>query len=315
MLCREDAVGPHNSSVDNSGNASVSDQVPARDFEQMQSVEPQQLLSLIDTMQAELDKLRDDQSRARYQAQRVEEELRLAARLQRDFLPKSLPNHGRVRFNRLYIPAGHVSGDLYDVRRLDEKWAGVYLADAIGHGMPAALLAMFLHNALVTKRIDISTAPGYHLLGSELAMQSLNESLCAQGLQHATFATALYARVNFDTGDIDLSRAGHPYPMLIRAGGKVEEVGEDGALLGILPDETFTPYHTRLEPGDKLICFTDGVETAFKPDDAVSDMQYWRDLIAEHRHLRADELLSTLWHLRDGKPAEDDVTVVTIEMQ
>src|SRR5947207_11229487 len=92
---------------------------------------------------------------------RLDEELRLAARVQQDFLPKSLPSVGDVRFQYLFRPAGHVSGDLYDVMRLDETHVGFYMADAVGHGMPAALLTMFLKQALTTKEIFPG---GYRLL-------------------------------------------------------------------------------------------------------------------------------------------------------
>ncbi len=274
----------------------------------------QVLLAQVDAMQAELDNLRELADARRYHMEQVERELKLAARLQRDFLPKKLPNHGRVKFNRLYRPAGHVSGDLYDVRRLDEQHVGVYLADAIGHGMPAALLAMFMHNALQTKRIGHNG--GYELLASDEAMRHLNETLCGQELAHTTFATAVYGRVNLETGQIDFARGGHPLPMLIRAGGAVEEIGGDGALLGVMPEECFEPVSLLLKPGDRLIFFTDGVETLFVPRGAPAAMACWRAAMHERREMPADALLADLWqHLEKRGSVDDDVTVVTIEMQ
>ncbi len=125
----------------------------------------------IERMQTEIDALRGelDQHHRRDRAlhgqmDRLDEEMRLAARLQRDFLPKTLPEVGRVRFRALFRPAGYVSGDLYDVQRLDEDHVGFYLADAVGHGMPAALLTMFLKRALTTKEI---TPGGYRLLDTQ----------------------------------------------------------------------------------------------------------------------------------------------------
>jgi phosphoserine phosphatase RsbU/P len=84
---------------------------------------------------------------------RINDEMRLAARLQQDFLPKQLPQLGRVRFHALFRPASYVSGDLYDAMRLDEQHVGFYMADAVGHGVPAALLTMYVKRALVTKEI------------------------------------------------------------------------------------------------------------------------------------------------------------------
>jgi len=86
-------------------------------------------------------------------AEELDEEIRLAARLQQDFLPRRLPKVGSSRFSVYYQPAGFVSGDIYDVARLDETRIGFYVADAVGHGLPAALLTMFIKEALQTKRI------------------------------------------------------------------------------------------------------------------------------------------------------------------
>src|SRR5687767_9061625 len=122
----------------------------------------------IDGLRAEVSVLRRRDETLKFYMHRLDEELRLAARLQQDFLPKNLPQVGNVRFHTLYRPAGYVSGDLYDVMRLDERNVGFYMADAVGHGMPAALLTMFLKNALVTK--DISPA-GYRLLSPAQTMK------------------------------------------------------------------------------------------------------------------------------------------------
>lgn len=275
----------------------------------------ERLLSQVDAMQAELDRLREQSDARQYHMEQVERELRLASRLQKDFLPKRLPNHGRVRFERIYRPAGHVSGDLYDVRRLDEHHVGLYLADAIGHGMPAALLAMFMHNALQTKQIDATH--GYRLLSAAEAMGLLNATLAGQGLEHATFATAVYAKVHCNMGRIEFARGGHPLPMLLRGTGEatiVEEIGGDGALLGVMPDETFEPYQLVLAPGDRLIFYTDGVETAFVEQGETADMEAWRRAIQSRRHLSASALVASLRDAMDGKCPADDVTILTVEM-
>ncbi len=266
-------------------------------------------------MQSELDNLREQSDARRYHMEQVEQELRLASRLQRDFLPKKLPNQGKVKFNRLYRPAGHVSGDLYDVRRLDEHHAGVYLADAIGHGMPAALLAMFMHNALQTKRIDPDGF--YRLLTSAEAMKHLNETLGGKDLANATFATAIYAKVDCDGGTVEFARGGHPLPMVLRGKGNatiIEEVGGEGALLGVMPDEIFEPCTLALRPGDRMLFFTDGVETAFVPTGQAPDMDAWRRAIRDRRYLSADALVADLGLALEGRLPSDDVTVVTLEM-
>src|SRR5688572_9036270 len=102
----------------------------------------QQLGELQDEIQnlhGEINQLRRRDETLRFYMHRLDEELRLAARIQQDFLPKMLPQVGPVHFHTLFRPAGYVSGDLYDVTRLDERHVGFYIADAVGHGVPAAL--------------------------------------------------------------------------------------------------------------------------------------------------------------------------------
>src|SRR5439155_5857770 len=146
----------------------------------------------LDALRLEVNALRRRDQTLHFYLSRVDDEMRLAARLQQDFLPKSLPQVGRVHFHTLFRPAGYVSGDLYDVMRLDEKHVGFYMADAVGHGMPAALLTMFIKNALVTKEIG---AGGYRLLAPGETIAKLNEALVGQNLSYATFATAIYGLI------------------------------------------------------------------------------------------------------------------------
>src|SRR5690349_4883166 len=113
-----------------------------------------QMQERMDALSGELNDLRRRDETLNFYLHRVDEEMRLAARLQQDFLPKEFPDAGPIQFHSLFRPAGYVSGDLYDVMRLDDEHIGFYMADAVGHGVPAALLAMFLKHALQTKDRD-----------------------------------------------------------------------------------------------------------------------------------------------------------------
>src|SRR3954454_12688224 len=166
----------------------------------------------ITSLQDEVNLLRRRDETLGFYMNRVDEEMRLAARLQQDFLPKNVPQLGKVRFHSLYRPAGYVSGDLYDIMRLDESHVGFYMADAVGHGMPAALLTMFLKQALVTKEID---AAAYRLLAPAQTMAKLNDALVTQNLSQATFATALYGHLDTRTLKLTFAKGGHPSPILL----------------------------------------------------------------------------------------------------
>jgi sigma-B regulation protein RsbU (phosphoserine phosphatase) len=269
----------------------------------------------IDSLNEEVSALRCRDATLKFYMQRLDEEMRLAARLQQDFLPKKLPQIGRVHFHTLFRPAGYVSGDLYDVMRLDERHVGFYMADAVGHGMPAALLTMFMKNALLTKQI---TADGYRLLKPGQTMARLNESLVGQNLSYATFATAIYGHVNADTLEVTLARGGHPSPMLLGADGNMQMVGCEGSLLGIFPDEQYDDTTIRLSPSDRLFVYTDGIEVAFSDSDQI-DARRWREELLARRELPTEALLAEFARHLDRESGslapKDDLTMIVIEVR
>jgi len=281
----------------------------------------EQLLSVVDGLQSEVASLnvevellrRRDDSLNQYMS-RVDEEMRLAARLQRDFLPKTLPQLGKTFFHTLFRPAGYVSGDLYDVMRLDESHVGFYLADAVGHGLPAALLTMFIKNALVTKQIGPN---GYRLLEPSQTMAILNDALLSANLSHATFATALYGWIDIRTSRVCFSRGGHPNPIVLRKDGTIEHIESDGPLLGIFPNEVFCDCTVQLEPGDRFLVFTDGVEVAYCETEQV-DTTLWLRELQSRKHLPAAQLLQELADRMDANTGslapKDDLTMIAIEV-
>ena len=269
----------------------------------------------INELQSEVNVLRRRDETLKFYMHRVDEEMRLAARLQQDFLPKSLPQLGKVFFHTIFRPAGYVSGDLYDVMRLDEKHVGFYMADAVGHGMPAALLTMFIKNALVTKQI---TTDGYRLLPPCQTMARLNDVLVGQHLSHATFATAIYGMINTETLEMTFARGGHPCPLLLHPDGSIDELKADGSLLGIFEDEKFEEQTTKLSPGDRLFIYSDGVEVAFNENDNANPSQ-WREEIERLKHLSTDELLGDYTRRLDEQKGslapKDDLTIIALEVR
>lgn len=187
----------------------------------------------------------------------VDQELRLASRLQRDFLPKTLPQVNDLRFAVLYRPATWVSGDVYDVRRLDETHIALYLADAVGHGVAAGLLTMFLRQSICGKRIHDNA---YTIVPPGEVLANLNRDMADQELPNCQFVTACYATISTETGELNFARGGHPHPIHVRADGQCIETRTTGGLLGVFPDEEFVGARLILAPGEKFILYSDGME-------------------------------------------------------
>jgi sigma-B regulation protein RsbU (phosphoserine phosphatase) len=282
----------------------------------------QRLLQQLEVMQTEMDDLKAEVNLLRrrdetlnFSIQRFDEELRLAARLQQEFLPKQLPQVGKIHFHTLFRPAGYVSGDLYDVMRLDEKNVGFYMADAVGHGMPAALLTMFIKNALVTKQI---TDGKYRLLTPSETMSRLNDAMIEQNLSASTFATAVYGTIDTENLTLSFSRGGHPHPMLMRSDGSVTPLECDGGLLGVFPGEPYEQKAVQLQSGDRLMVYSDGVEVAFCDDQSI-DPERWRYELKLRQHLSSEELLLDFAEHVDNQAGslapKDDLTMIIVEVK
>jgi len=283
---------------------------------------PAESLARIDQLQAEITDLKDEVNLLRrrdetlkFYMHRLDEELRLAARLQQDFLPKMLPQIGPIHFHTIFRPAGYVSGDLYDVMRLDEAHVAFYMVDAVGHGLPAALLTMFIKNTLVTKQL---IPGGYRLLNPGEALAAVNRSLIEQNLTQATFATAVYGIINSKTLECRFARAGHPLPMLLKPNGLLTDLKSEGSLLGIFPDEVFGDYHLQLEPGDRLFVYSDGIEVAFADDQTPADTHQWRIELQNRANLPTEQILSEISGLLDREigslTPRDDLSLIAIDV-
>jgi len=245
----------------------------------------------------------------------IDQEMRLAGRLQRDFLPDLRKPYGNLQFSSVYRPATWVSGDMFDVFRVDEDHTGVYVADAVGHGMAASLLTMFIKRAITPKRIENDR---YTVLNPSEIMAALNDALTDQALPNCQFVTACYALINHRTLKLQYARGGHPYPLLVTSGGVVSELKSSGGLLGLFKGEEFATYETQLEPGDKLLFYTDGVELAFQAENATFDFEAYQKFFESVAHLGIEQVMRAVDAQLDGEAGSlnprDDVTILGCEV-
>ncbi len=186
----------------------------------------------------------------------LKEQLRMAGLVQRDFLPSQLPNCKEVQWATTFLPAEWVSGDIYDVVRIDEQHMGFYIADAVGHAMPAALLTIFVKQALIMRETCESN---YRIFSPAEVMKNLNICLSGQKLSGYQFATCCYCLLNVKSLQLTIARAGHPYPILIRHS-KPEQLELRGSLLGVFEQVEYIQRTIQLQPGDKLLLYSDGAE-------------------------------------------------------
>jgi sigma-B regulation protein RsbU (phosphoserine phosphatase) len=241
--------------------------------------------------------------------QQIDQELELARRIQRSFLPQTLPRLSPAHFGVCYRPCDRVGGDFYDVFRLDEHHVGFYLADAMGHGVPASLLAVFLKRAVHSKEIFGNQ---YRLVPPAEVLQRLNRDLIEQASPENAFITMIYGLFDCRDQTLSFARAGHPHPVYVPQQGEPRLWQCRGGLLGVF-DTHFAAQSHCLQSGDKLLFYTDGLV----PGDGTTTPGTERVLLSagQHRHLAAAEFVEALARdLVDGAAQADDVTLLALEI-
>jgi sigma-B regulation protein RsbU (phosphoserine phosphatase) len=242
------------------------------------------------------------------------EQLRMAGQVQRDFLPGQLPDSDRLRWATIFLPAEWVSGDIYDVARLDEQHIGFYVADVVGHGTPAALLTIFLKQALTMRQ---TTGSSYQIFSPAEVMANLNLRMTDQKLSGNQFATCCYCLLNIETLELTYARGGHPYPILISPSKGLQRLEAQGSLLGIFENAKYAQQTIQLHAGDKLLLYSDGAESILGNFDVTGSFK----CTEKFRHL-ADlpiaemmEKFNRLIQNRGFKPSRvDDITMVGLEV-
>ena len=194
------------------------------------------------------------------QNEALAEELNLAREIQQAAIPQELPNlefgDWRATFSHCYRPAGDLAGDFLEVVHLGDDRAGFLVCDVMGHGVRAALIVSMLRG-LIEKQRASAGEPGAFLAG-------LNEGLShlLERTETEMFATAFYGVVDLRAGEVRLASAGHPSPLVKRAGkvSVLEMKGRfRGPALGMVPGVPFQETLLPLEGLEGLWGFTDGV--------------------------------------------------------
>lgn len=272
------------------------------------------LTGLVRRMQQQLMELHGERRMLRAQCAHMQLQLQQASRLQRDLLPGPIAFDG-LDIHTLYQPADQLSGDIYDVAALDENQVGISLADAAGHGAPAALLSVMLKRPFRGRE---STPAGYRILPPQEVLRRVNREMLEANLHDGLFVTGLHAVFNRPTGDLTFARGGLPFPILLKRGEQPRQLTSCGPILGALDDAIFEQVSVTLEPGDSVIFYTDGVEallldrTSDDPKDSIVQTGWYQSL--SQRPVAA-ALADIAERLRNADPESwpvDDVSMIAL---
>ena len=232
----------------------------------------------------------------------VERELEIARTIQQSILPEKVPATKGLEIAVRYVPMTQVAGDFYDFIELPDGRVGVLVADVSGHGVPAALIASMLKMAFV------SHAPAAENPAEMLA--KLNGALCGHFSSH--FVTAVYAVIDPAAGSMTYSGAAHP-PLLVRRGdGRVEELSENGLMLGAFGFAQYANATTTLGVGDQVLMFTDGLAEGSNAADEEFGIVRLKECFDGGAARSLEQLFAKTAAWTASVPQQDDLTAVVV---
>ncbi|MCS6983832.1 MAG: SpoIIE family protein phosphatase [Leptospiraceae bacterium] len=236
-------------------------------------------------------------------------ELRMARNIQKGFVPPRIPDWKGLQFWVKFFPLAEVSGDFYDYFAIGSNKIGLLVADVSGHGVPAALISAIAKLSFSNHRLD-SPAEVFSKVNLDLLRYVKSEG----------YLTSFYMIITSDY-EITYSIAAAPSPLLYRARSKkVEKLSGGGTLLGMFPDasETFVDQKTKLEPGDKLFIFTDGLIEAENVHEEPFGEARLIEIICkvghEPLHVVANSIMDAYRNHILGAGSKDDVTLITVSL-
>jgi phosphoserine phosphatase RsbU/P len=232
-------------------------------------------------------------------------ELEEAAQIQRALLPEELATLNGLTVAAASRSLRKVSGDLYDVIKLDEQRVAICIADVMGKGVGAALL---MSNLQATIRM---LAP--HISESRQMCRRLNEIISSNDFA-GKFITLFYAVVDLAAMRITYTNAGHNWPILTRLDGTCERLRTEDGVLGMVPNWTYHQGEVALRSGDRLILFTDGIPECADAAGNEFGEEALGQLVGENSGLSAqqvaEKIMASVRSYGNGSFADDATLLV-----
>ena len=237
--------------------------------------------------------------------QRLEQEINIARDIQQALLPRDFREYPHLSVTGFNLPCLAVGGDYFDVFPLSDGRTAFLIADVSGKGLGAAILTTMLQGALSGMTLGIDPASVFN---------HVNRFLCDHS-EVGRYATMFFGTLDQD-GHLEFINAGHPSPILIRRGVAEEAFTEGSYPVGLVPEAEYTAVCLKLEPGDTLVLFSDGVTEAMDPDEQMFGITRLKELLTGQMECPLELLqkcvLEAVENFARGAHQADDLTLLIV---
>jgi sigma-B regulation protein RsbU (phosphoserine phosphatase) len=254
----------------------------------------------------------------------IDRDLIQARKIQQSLVPELERDFGASRVGLLLKPCGHIGGDLVGMFSPGADRVGFYAIDVSGHGITSAMMTARLGSYLSGQYPDQNIAMerrfgAFYALRQPAEVADLLNARLLADTGNEEYFTMVYGIADLRSGQVRLVQAGHPPPLILPASGPVRQVGSGGMPIGLLADARWDQIELRLEPGDRLLFYSDGFSECRMADGTMLEEDGLAEMIeGMDRELGGREWLDDLfWRLTQrmapGRGLDDDVSATLFE--
>ncbi len=257
-------------------------------------------------------------------------EMEKGRKIQQDFLPKELPCLPKLDFATTFIPAWQVSGDFYDAFTLGDRLVGLAIGDVSDKGVGAALFMALIRSLIRVFAVQCSTVKVNPFEPVSSVPQTADEKqnvilravdiasayIAKEHGEEGMFATLFFGVLDPDNGLLAYVNAGHETVFVVGEDGSLTGLKATGPAVGIIPEAVYAPHRVKLNSGDILFGYTDGVTEARSPSDRMFTRARLERVLGQSRAVSAKDFLqgieTSLFAFINNAPQSDDITMLAV---
>ncbi len=244
---------------------------------------------------------------------RIDRDLESAAAIQKSLLPDRSPRIANVQVAWKFEPCEQIGGDIFNVHNMDDRNVGLYMLDVCGHGVPAALISVAVSQFL--NGADGLLGNNCELVSPDIVLNRLDHAFPFERFD--SFFSIICMTLDVDQGLLTYSSAGHPPPVLVRSNGSTETLNHRGPSIGIGCEDTISQQSIKLQTGDKILLYTDGLIENRNSAGLFFGKQRFYEIVNKCRNEPVQKIVESVYatakEFRQQAKPEDDVSILGLE--